>query len=616
MAVAQAPKTTQWRGFRALRPHLDRLENLAVAIGAFLATLHAEWRVISGPLVFNQDAEIHEFWMRRFQDHALFDDPLTNAFVSAGYQPVGFQSLYWLVSHVVDPVTFGEFLPLVLQPLSVWLVFRIVRSHTDWRPAAWLGAALFLVPWDILRFSGGHPRAFAQPIILLAVFFLLRRRSLGAAVVPALGVLFYPPAALAALAIVVLATLDWRGRPRLDTPRLKWAALGVAAFAVAAVVPGLFVGSSDQLISAAQARRHPEFGPQGQMHFFAHTTLGYLKHNYSGFFLRHSGSILAVAALLLLVLRPRNAKLLRWEIWCMPIAALGLYAAAQALLFHLYLPHRYTYPLLPFFCIVVAVTLRPTLEALAARARWAPLLAPLLSVAAFGIALMAFPLGPQYSARRFSSWLEQAAPYLVLGLLLGALGAAVWIWATSLGPLRGLAPAAAIVAGVVLVAGVAFAARGKGDGSGCRHAGLYAYLETLPKDAIIAGDPIDMNCVPIAARRPVVISQKMYQPWYVHYGQMVRERMFRTIRAYYGSSIAALVGLRTRYGADYLVVRTRVRTRAWRWPPMAPFSWELARLLRSGNIYAAHRLPETCETWRNPKYAVYSLACVAAERSQ
>ena len=38
------------------------------------------------------------------------------------------------------------------------------------------------------------------------------------------------------------------------------------------------------------------------------------------------------------------------------------------MLFRLYLPHRYTYPLIPFFAIAAAVLLRPTWDVLAARA--------------------------------------------------------------------------------------------------------------------------------------------------------------------------------------------------------------------------------------------------------
>ena len=130
-------------------------------------------------------------------------------------------------------------------------------------------------------------------------------------------------------------------------------------FGAVFVLTRLTTGSQD-VITEAEAPLYPEFGPNGLMHFFASPTLEFLKQNYSGFFFRESGSVLAVAAALLLVLRPRNARLLRWEVCCVPIAALVLFAAAHALLFRLYLPHRYMYPLLPFFCIAIAVWARPT----------------------------------------------------------------------------------------------------------------------------------------------------------------------------------------------------------------------------------------------------------------
>jgi hypothetical protein len=619
-APAKTAETPVPRGLRAterrsrllgVRP-LSWLEDATVVALAALATLHAEWRILANSLVFQTDAQIHEYWMRRFQDPALFDDPLTNALLDTGYSPAGFRLLYWLASHVVDPVLFGELLPLVLQPLAVWLVFRIVRDHVAWRPAAWIAAALFLVPWEIHRFSGGHPRAFAQPIVLLAVFLLLRRRNLAAALVPAVGLLLYPPAALVALAIVVLAALERKQRFFVDRTRAAWAGAGVAGFAVVALTTRL-VSGYHPLVSEEEARRYPEFGPDGQMHFFLDSTLDFLTQNYSGFFLGAPGSLLAVAALFLLVVRPRNATLLRWEVWCMPVAALALFAAAHALLFRLYLPHRYTYSLLPFFCIVIGVALRPTLEAWAARARLWLLAAAALPLALALLALTVFPLGPQLSWSRFGSWLEDARWHLVAGLLVGLLLAALLAGrAEHRRRLGAGAAAAALVAGTLLAAEVTFAGGGESPGAAaCRDDGLYRYLRTLPEDTIVAGEPSRLNCVPIAARRPVLISTKLYQPWEREFLAIIRDRMFSTVDALYGSSVAAVVDLRDRYGADYLLVRSSPSVRAWR--GLAPFTGEVRRLLRADHVPAAQRLPARCEVWGSGSFTLYGLACVASE---
>jgi hypothetical protein len=588
------------------------LEEGSVVVAAFLATLYAEWEIVTGSLTFQGDALIHEYWMRRFVDGELFGDPLTHSLLETGYSPPAFRALYWLASHVMDPVYFGEILPLVLQPLAVWLVFRIVRCHVGWRPAAWIGAALFLVPWEVHRFSGGHPRAFAQPIVLLVLLLLLTRRNRAAALVPSVGLLLYPPAAAVALGVVILAAVDVRRRRFLDLERVRWAVVSVVGLGAAFVLTRLTTGSQDA-VTEAEARLHPEFGPDGQMHFFASSALEYLSQNFSGFFLLYSGSILAVAAAILLVLRPRNARLLQWEVWCVPIAALVLFAGAHALLFRLYLPHRYTYALLPFFCIALAVWIRPTFQALEERRRAVVVLAvPVFVLAALLLALVVFPLGPRLSLDAVGSWLEDAAPYLAVGLAVGLVGGAL-VWLRS--PAGALAGAAAVVAGSVLVGAATFVGGTRSpEAAHCTDESLYRHLRTLPEETIVAADPFDSNCIPIAARRPVVISRKLYQPWTVGYFELIRERMFQTVEAYNGPSIDAIAELRERYGADYLLVRAGQDKRTW--PAMEPFTGEVQQLRAAVEDPAVENLPQECVTWSDGALELYSLACVAGEDSR
>src|SRR5918997_1453008 len=208
----------------------------------------------------------------------------------------------------------------------------------------------------------------------------------------------------------------------------------------------------------------------------------------------------------------------------MPVVALAAFAVAQAVLFQLYLPHRYTYPLVAFFAIVVGVTLRPTWEAVRRRrAAFALLAAPVLVAA---VALYAFPLGPL------------AAPH-----------------------------------GTALVAG-------------------------LPKDAVIAGDPIDLKCLPGTARRAVVISTQLAPSYETAYFLQGRRRMFATLRAYYGGSRAPVADLATRYGATHLYVRReaiaqeeRPGGRRWRAAEL-PYGRFVRTLLAHGEPAVLH-LPAT-----------------------
>src|SRR5688500_12617385 len=88
------------RGFETARVEaVKRGEGLLVVLASALATLHAEWRIVSDGHVYQTDAHIHQFWMRRFQDSSLFDDPITKALLDTDYSPPLFRALYWVASH-------------------------------------------------------------------------------------------------------------------------------------------------------------------------------------------------------------------------------------------------------------------------------------------------------------------------------------------------------------------------------------------------------------------------------------------------------------------------------------------------------------------------------------
>lgn len=570
-------------------------------------TLIAEWSIVTGGGTYQADARTHLYWTQRFRDPDLFRDPLTETLLDAGILPHGFQGFYWLVSRVADPVQAGELLPLVLAPFSAWLVFRIVRLHTDWLPAAWLGAILFLLPVDIQRFSGGLQRSFFQPLILLAVYLLLRGRPVPAALLAPVAVLFYPSAALVILVVLLASALELRPPLRMDVRRVALAGAAGAATVLAVLVPRWITGSSPEIITEAEARRYADLSSRGKVPFFDDSLQTMLSQNLSGFNLRWSGSILVCAVLLLLAARPRNALLVRREVWGLAIAGLGLFVLAHLLLFRLYVPQRYTAALIPFCAVFVAVVWRPTWESLAGRVRrpWLLVLGAAAAALAAGfLALVVFPLGLQVAVGDIGSFLGGRVWIVVGALVLGLALAAV---------LRGRGPAwaaAALVAAVLLVGQVA-AAGERFQGTTCEDPQLLDYLSTLPKDAIVAGNPPRLDCVPIAAGRAVVINKVLYHPWERRLWDEGRARMLASVEAYYGPELDDVLALRDRFGADYLVVEDHRRLRGW--GDWAPYLGRVRRLLRETESPAIYRLPAACVTWAGEGNRVYDLACVAEQ---
>jgi hypothetical protein len=580
------------------------VEGFAALGACALVALLATGRLLR-PEFYSEDALVHQYWMWQYKDPLLFTDGLTAALRGSERYPDGYELLFRVATAVADPIAFGEWLGVALMALSGLLVFLIVREHTDWRPAAWIAALLFLLLIDIHRFYGGFPRAFVHPVVLLTVLLSLRGHGRAAALVAAGGALFYPPAALLAVGVLLFGAVAWRER-RIDRERAVYAGGALVLAAAAVLVPSLLAGDSPRVMTAAEARAFPEFGEHGPLHFFVPSAIEYLRQNRSGFDLRTTGSILLLAAAALLLVRPANLRLLRREVLALPVVSLAAWAVAQAVLFRLYLPHRYTYPLVAFGAIAVGVALRPTWEALWARPRprlraFAMLAAP---VAVCGIAVYAWPLGPTESLGRFASWRT---------LEIGAVTAA----AAGAAALLIRRPAAgALLTGVALV-GLLVAIPDRWErGTRCPGGPAIEYLATIPKDAVIAGDPNDLKCLPATARRPVVISTQLAPSYEPDYFRLGRERMFATLRAYYGPSAEAVAELGERYGATVLwlrrgAVEQELRPQGSRWKRrQQPYGRYVRELVAEGEP-AVLDLPQACLRWSRGGDEVYDVPCVA-----
>jgi hypothetical protein len=299
-----------------------------------------------------------------------------------------------------------------------------------------------------------------------------------------------------------------------------------------------------------------------------------------------------------MLVRPANVRLLRAEVLAMPVVALGAWAVAQVVLFRLYLPHRYTYPLAPFFAIAVAVCLRPTWLALATSRRraFALVCAP---IAVCAVAILAFPLAPP----------TPRAP-----LAAAIAGTAVVVAAAALLPRRW----GPVAIGLTLIGALLVLPGETPRGNACPTRPVDRYLASLPKDAVIAGDPRDLMCVPATARRAVVISTQLAPAYEAGYFRQGRARMFADLRAYYGPSAAALADLRTRYGATDLLVRAdavrrELGPRGARWrAAQLPYGRYVRGLVRGGEP-AVLNLPGACRRLRRGPVAVYDIACIQTQ---
>jgi hypothetical protein len=151
-------------------------------------------------------------------------------------------------------------------------------------------------------------------------------------------------------------------------------------------------------------------------------------------------------------------------------------------------------------------------------------------------------------------------------------------------------------------------------GKHCPQAPAIRYLQSLPKDAIVAGDPRNLTCVAVSAERAVVISAKLAPSYEAAAFRDGRARMFADLRAVYGPSRNAIIELRRRYGATHLWIRRRAVAGGAGWRPRRlPYGRYVHDLLREGEP-ASLRLPAACRQWRHGSAEVYDLACISHTR--
>ncbi|MFH1441755.1 MAG: hypothetical protein ABIH18_06955 [Candidatus Omnitrophota bacterium] len=86
---------------------------------------------------------------------------------------------------------------------------------------------------------------------------------------------------------------------------------------------------------------------------------------------------------------------------------------------------------------------------------------------------------------------------------------------------------------------------------------LYNFLQTLPKDILIAGHPTSMDYIPVYSKRKVLINEETSQPMYANFYPVIKERTYNFFKAYYSNSAAEVYNFCKKYHITHLIVERR-----------------------------------------------------------
>jgi len=542
---------------------------LLAALGFVALWIARSMAVALQPLVVQDDARQHVFWMQRLADPTLFHgDLFADYFQSQG--PPGYVAIYRMLMLVLDPIAVSKLLPPILGLSAALFTFLLVR-RLDPSPVATFLATV-LNSWYVWQYDDlptGSPRAFLLPLCAALLWTLVSGRFWLSVVVTALAALFYPSAAALGVAIQGVCLVCFAGRrARLDREHRRWLAFGLSAGLSVLLLAPTALGASafGPTVDVQTARQMAEFGPNGRNAFFTPDWYAYWITSYrSGLDLRaldvvFTGVPLFYELLALALLAPIMAivggpcvrKRLAPSATVIAqilAASLILFLAAHLLLFRLYLPSRFVAWTVPLaLSIAVGVGLASAYDWVAgAHSKVAGMLAVL---SAIGLAL---------------------SPALYDGNFV-----------------RDPAPS------------------------------VMAYLRTLPPDTLIAGVPTETDSVPAFAARPVLSNREYALAYHDGYYDLVRQRTLDLIDAYYAESPRQVAEFASRNGVDVFLVNrlafapdTAVDAWAGSFEPYT--SLVLGHLRRNGR-YALLDAARRCGVLTEGEVTVVPASCFATGR--
>jgi len=555
----------------------DHYRSLALLVVVLFA-LWVQLPRLADPYVVEEDFR-NLYWLHLLRDPDLFperlylEQQLFTLDLGGQRQVVSARSpMYGIVfqigAHILELGTLSKLLIFPLLLISVYYLYGVAERTAGSGTALALSLAfitLNLASHSATSVTAGLQRSFTVPLLLALLYYLQRQRVWPAALAVFLSGTIYPAifpvAALTyglwllrlAPGLPLLQRVNWRQ----TLPLLLACTLVIVAISPALVAQVEATGDTVSQIDTAAEHKllDPDYGPGGRYQIFHVFPLigrgGFASGISDGIHMAALGLI----ALVIWFVNGREVRPLPHVFRLLGVASVGGFALSWGVFlltssFLLYLPSRYTQaPFLLLLLVFIIFNAEHALQRLAAMltrpvVRRALLLMPLVAVSL--AVLLPQPEGSNLGRQPAIRFLL-AGLGLVLALLL-YLRRRHEPNAPSQTPVRPRRRSWAVLGIVLMVASLGYVKvvqREFYDPTPEQRA-LFSFLETVPRDSLIAGDPCTLASVPLYARREVLMSCE----------RMPRDdaAVLETLAVYYAEEPALIAEYCQATGADYFVV--------------------------------------------------------------
>jgi hypothetical protein len=536
---------------------------------AALYSILALQQVFRGEYVVQDDARQHVFWMRRFLDPELFpQDLIADYFQSVS--PLGYTTVYKLMAGVgIDPIWFSKLLPVILGLITTGYCFGVCLQLLPVPMAGFIASLLLNQSlWIQDDIGSGTPRAFFSPLLLMFLYYLLKKSLVLVNLSLALIGLFYPALMFIAVGVLVLRLWDWNSwQPRLSSNRYDYivCATGISVAFLVLLPYALSSSEFGPVITVAEARTLPEFEAGGRASFFHDDKPWrfWLSARKSGIRLSLNPATLGAGFLLFVIpLYPRRFPLLKQVnrevrlLLQIVVSSLIMFFLAHALLFKLHVPSRYTMH-----------SLRIVLPLAAA------------------LALTAIVDAFVYVG------LKRKRSFVTLGTV-AIIGAIIVFYPNLFW--KNYFPNPGYRIGTV--------------------SPLYQFFQQQPKDSLIASLAEEVNNLPAFSQRSIFVGSDYAAPYHVGYYREFRQRELELIQAQYSQDLADVSNFIQKYDIDFWVLEQGTFTAKYiadlRWFREFPPTQDALANLTQGITPALSKVIDKCSVYETGRFTVLQADCI------
>lgn len=454
---------------------------LTIGFALFYGVLALQ-KAFRAEYVVQDDAREYVFWMQRFIDPSLLPNDLIAEYFKS-ITPPGYAAIYQLLATFgIEPLWFSKVLPVGLGLIATIYSFAICLRLF---PIPFTAFASSLILNQSLWFrddlSSATPRAFVTPLFLAFLYYLIRNQRLGILVTLILQALIYPPLVFITIALLSLKLWHWNsGKLHLRSNQLIFIGTCIVLSAIALIPYALSSAEFAPVITRSQALNMPELHPGGRHPFFHPNPWHFwLIGEHSGIIPPLMPPLIWFGVLLPLLMQSRFPLIqqISDRISVLPqivYVSLGLFAAAHLLLLRLFFPTRYTtHSFRIVFAISAGIVLTILLDIILRSAQ-----RTITKLSIIFVASILLLLYPQFSSSFPNTNFRVS-----------------------------------------------------------NNAALYQFLQSQPKDTLVATLSDEANNIATFAQRSVLFSKEHSLPFHLGYYNQIRQRIIDVMQAQYSSDL-------------------------------------------------------------------------------